>query len=823
MAPREAWRRTIQDLATHISPQVGEQWKAWRYLRFVCDVIMEEMRTKPQGARIVFNAPPRHGKSLLISKWLPVWFLELFPKKRVLLASYAAELAAHWGRQVRDVFTNCPELWTKVKGGAGAGDRWETTQGGGMLTAGVGGGITGFGGHCFPSGTMVSTEVGDVDIATLAQLQCPPRVWTFNHATGAAELKRVVAASSRVANELVEVTTKQGRAVRATPDHPFGVGESGYRAAGALERGDRLRVVGSPEEHGVRLVWEGETGGRSVPSRVLSGAAPGDGPVELLSVWEDVRSSPVRSREAQAEGGEGGVLLPHVFLSEPGRGAASDPAVQDVWEVDAEQAGAPLLLGCLQGGCSPEAEPSLRSVWEILSPIELEVSVLQQGMCLGGAQREDDGGGPLALPGRHELREGVRRVAQGDSQEGRPEMRDVRRRGEEAANRLERETCRAEQLGRAPHQRRYDRQQLREPGDDVFAVPRPAPQVENDEVAMAERLRQGPHTVYDVQLEGNHNFFANGILVHNCMIIDDPCKNWQDAHSPTMRQHEQDWFSSTFYTRREPGAHIIVLMQRWHEDDMTGYLVKRHSDGWLHITLPAVAEDGDALGRSIGEPLCPERFDIEALEAIKLAQGNKWWGLYQQRPLPAGGSIIKPDWIQYYTSLPSDVAPRALSLDAAFKDGQSNSFVVVQAWGKRRADHYLLDQKRDHVDYPETEKMLLRMISRHPRCRARLVEDKANGTAIIQRMRHKIPGIIAITPHESKEARCQSCAPIFEAENVWVPDPSIAPWVLDLVDEWTTFPNAAFDDQVDCATQYLNWDASKGRAAGGGFGATVPH
>ncbi|KKM83493.1 hypothetical protein LCGC14_1308870 [marine sediment metagenome] len=120
-------------------------------------------------------------------------------------------------------------------------------------------------------------------------------------------------------------------------------------------------------------------------------------------------------------------------------------------------------------------------------------------------------------------------------------------------------------------------------------------------------------------------------------LIDDPIKDWAKAHSEVTLEVFRDWFGSTFYTRLEPGASIIVLMTRWHERDPTGWLLDDHADDWLHIRLPELAEEDDPLGRAIGDPLCPERFSQAAVEAKRDATPTSMWGaIHQQAPIAFG-------------------------------------------------------------------------------------------------------------------------------------------------------------------------------------------
>ena len=120
---------------------------------------------------------------------------------------------------------------------------------------------------------------------------------------------------------------------------------------------------------------------------------------------------------------------------------------------------------------------------------------------------------------------------------------------------------------------------------------------------------------------------------YNLGILDDTLKNMQDAYSYRTRQMQIEWFQSVFYQRREPGASIIVCMHRMHEDDICGWLQREHSDDWTVIRLPSLAEENDPIGRALGEALCPERFDVPALEATRLGSGSAVWNaMHQQRP-----------------------------------------------------------------------------------------------------------------------------------------------------------------------------------------------
>lgn len=295
------------------------------------------------------------------------------------------------------------------------------------------------------------------------------------------------------------------------------------------------------------------------------------------------------------------------------------------------------------------------------------------------------------------------------------------------------------------------------------------------------------------------------------LIVDDPFKNREEANSQTMRDKIWDEWQNTLLTRLHKGASVIVIMTRWHEDDLVGRLLQSEGDKWERIRLPAIAEDqDDLLGREIGDPLCPELgFDEEWAEEKKHSVGSRVWSaLYQQRPSPADGEMFKRQHWRYYKILPelSEFDEILQSWDMAFKDSakNDNDYVVGQVWGRIGANKYLIDMVRGRMGFPATLQAVRNLTARYPEAQAKLVEDKANGTAVIQTLQNEIHGIIPINPEGGKESRASSASVDVEAGNVYLPDPSIKPWVHDFVEEHASFPNGAHDDMVDAHTQANN-------------------
>ena len=291
----------------------------------------------------------------------------------------------------------------------------------------------------------------------------------------------------------------------------------------------------------------------------------------------------------------------------------------------------------------------------------------------------------------------------------------------------------------------------------------------------------------------------------NLLIIDDPIKNRLEANSKTYRDRVFDEYQNSLLTRLTSDGAVIIINTRWHEDDLCGRILEQEAENWEIISLPAEAEEGDLLGRDIGEPLWAEQgFDKEWLEATKKSVGSQTYAaLFQQRPAPADGGIIKRAWFQFYDLAPS-FEEEIISVDATFKDKEDSDYCVLQVWGKKGADKYLLDQVRARMGFTETVQAMRTLSAKHPRAGAKLIEDKANGSAIIDYLRHEISGLIPVEPAGGKVARAYAVQPQIEAGNVYLPHPSNAPWIHDFIEECAAFPQGANDDQVDCMTQALH-------------------
>lgn len=315
-------------------------------------------------------------------------------------------------------------------------------------------------------------------------------------------------------------------------------------------------------------------------------------------------------------------------------------------------------------------------------------------------------------------------------------------------------------------------------------------------------------------------------------IIDDPVKNDEEALSPTMREKAKEWYRATLRTRMESAhAPIVLIMTRWHTDDLAGWLMKEQPDDWLKISLPAIATEDEeiwlpddtkrpAWTRKAGEPLWPAKYGLDDLLAIQADMGGPdgyWWlALYQQTPTPMGGGILKPELFRKFTLaadgylLDAPPGPELVSTNALRRFGTMDlatsvktqaDFTVLGIFGVHGPDLLLLDVLRGKWEGPDLPRVAARVWQvYHPAYIG--VESVGFQVSTVQDMRRGDPHhnrpplpIKALEPRGDKVSRALTLAARMGTGNVYVPKD--APWLPGLEAELVQFPKGKHDDQVD--------------------------
>lgn len=301
-------------------------------------------------------------------------------------------------------------------------------------------------------------------------------------------------------------------------------------------------------------------------------------------------------------------------------------------------------------------------------------------------------------------------------------------------------------------------------------------------------------------------------------VIDDPIKGREEADSATIRRKQWDWYINDFRTRLKPDNRIVIVMTRWHEDDLSGRILPEKYDGrsgwftardgerWYVLSLQAIAEDGIQcpLGRRPGEALWPEYYSLDFLLQQKATLSTKdtraWTSLYQQRPAPESGGYFQRSWFKTYSTLPDKVL-YVMTSDYAVTDGggdktehavwaidQPNNIYAVDWWSGRTTMDVWIDVQ---LDLAAKWGIALAVGESG-------VIKKAAEPYLLRRMaeRNLFFRMEWLASVSDKPARARGFQARASAGMVYLPDNK--PWVADLLDEALTFPAGVYDDKVDC-------------------------
>jgi predicted phage terminase large subunit-like protein len=789
--------------------EVPERWKFTRALVHVAKVVQSFIEKPSSGAYdiLTISLPPQHGKSQTVTETLPSWYLGKWPEKRVILISYNDDTADPFMRKNKaKIKTLGAPIFGIEIGDIDKAQEFElTNRRGSMISRGIGSGITGRSADCLSPDTIITTECGEIKISSILDMKEPPRVLSYNHDCGILEWKKIVATRKVAAHDIVTIKTVAGREIKSTGDHRYYEPERGYKQAVLFASGDRLLSIGNVPN--VRK--EKKERKPSVPG-MLRRPTASNGCSCLRPLWKTVRDKIIRGFKA----GENNILLAGVRTKTPQReDGAEVRSLRRTHEARREVLFKGVFacrVGENEQGEKPQASRRrMPNVWKVFSASLKQDAVLFAGLREQSSFRQNEGRGQLKVQGRNELCGVVPQNETNNKGAGRKPLRVL------WGARGNYKPLKPSNTSRG---RKSTEQCAGEPDHNVRDVSHDTPQIECDTVSEIIRNGSCGDYVYDIQVEGNRNFFANGVLVHNCIIIDDPIKNREQAESEVERNKIWNEWTDTITTRLSAGGKIIVIATRWHEDDLIGRIFENEDQ--RHVTrlrLPCEAEENDPLGRAPGDALCPEfGKGNDWLQSVKykflhsinqnLGVGGmySWNALYQGRPSSAEGNQIKRTWWKFYDKPPQWLDEQVQSWDCTFKDTAGTDSVAGQVWGRHGADYYLLDSVNEQLDIIGTMNAIRQMTEKWPKALCKYVEDKANGPAVIQMLRNKIHGMIAVNPAGNKVTRVNAILGAIEAGNVWLPQPDKAPWVNEFIEQCAAFPNGKHDDMVDAMSQGLN-------------------
>lgn len=717
-----------------------------------------------QSHFISVSLPPRAGKSTLISTGLPVWCLARQPSWKIGLLSNAKQLAVSWGRDVRRYVTENPQLGVEVAKDAGAVTDWQTTRRGGVTSRSVGQPVVGLGFKI-----MILDDVVK-DYQTAHSFAHREAVWNWYSADARSRIEEpALVASVGCLTHDVRVRFASGKEVPISE----------------VEPGDVLLAYRD---------------GKLVPARVLRWANVGPDNVYTISMasGRQVRANDKHPFLVGAQNGEAWKRTDELV---PGDAILATPLGVAAWVRSVVKKGVRSLL---------QVDGSVQHITDRCAEhVQVRRIVQQKDANIPSTSKDSAPPTTVKLAGRQDLTathpsETVKRIT-------------------DTVMELTRKITTASLTNRAGFvlsAKNLPEKPIRL-GDQVcswitvttgnvfeaFSVTiatfwsgvtrlwSACYALSNTYGLTTDRVVDvaltGYEDVYDIEVEGTHTFLAEGLVTHNT---------------------------------------------RWHTDDFIGRLLSDEYAGdpedWEVINLPAIATVTDVLGREEGDPLftpfmtsTDPKDAVEYWRKIKASVGEYIWSaLYQGSPTPAKGQVFDADTFQYYLQkdLPTAFEKRWTSWDAAFKGTITSDYVVGQYWGLANGVAYLLGQVRGKWTFTQTISKMRYMIeplgvpaleqvanavgnpvgtwadaSQH------LVEDAANGPAIIDTLGQVVQGLRAVKPDGDKVARARAVTPLFEAGKVRFPSPEEQPWISGLVSELKAFPSGKNDDQVDCLTQGL--------------------
>lgn len=323
-----------------------------------------------------------------------------------------------------------------------------------------------------------------------------------------------------------------------------------------------------------------------------------------------------------------------------------------------------------------------------------------------------------------------------------------------------------------------------------------------DDSKSAKRFHiEGAQGGYEHSLSQRGAFYAVGVggpltgRGAHLLLIDDPVKNREEADSELVRKKTRDWYTSTAYTRMMPGGRIVIIQTRWHEDDLSGWLLADHShEGWVVLNLPAIGDDGTALW--------PEQYDVATLAKIKLAIGARdWSALYQQRPVPEEGDYFKAEWLKPYTTAPARETLHIYGASDYAVTADGGDFTVHMVVGVDPVGRlWLLDMWRGQTASSDWVEAFCDLVLKwKPLGWAEETGQIRAGIGpfLEQRMRARNAYVARETfpTRGDKAVRAQSIRGRMALDGLYVPINET--WFLALRSELLSFPAGKHDDQVD--------------------------
>lgn len=550
-----------------------------KYLKTICDTLQalyEGKLLKSDGTpyrNLNLEVPPRHGKSRTLTNF-SAWCLGRSHKNKIITISFNDELAQDFSRFTRDIISEQKNLPgqivysdifdAKIKQGDAAAHKWALEgQFFNYKGAGIQGNITGRGGNCFVSGTMITTDKGKEPIEAIHN---GSRVLSYNHGQNIFEWKRVISTKQRAAESIITITTNTGDSLSCTRDHRIYVFGKEYVEAEKIKEWDALSIYKNIKARNIKMhaLWERIYKGMG---RIYQKSKEGTKRFLLLT---SVLGKPSRYKKQQEMS----------YLRECNTRKAQEILFVKMSPI--KEAINKYYLYAMRKG-----DDAIKQIYKVL------LYGLQKHFSLKRNEREKES----ELYSWNVIRRISGRVSKEEIQSCEKDEKSLR--------------CMwfNDRFGGASQRQKPKKQHRQKSNCGMQELSLHTSYVKSKFIRDNESV-----VVYDIQVEDNNNFFANGILVHNCIIIDDPIKDAETAYNEGALEKIWLWYTGTFFSRPEKGAITIICMTPWCKNDLGARAINSEPDNWYKLTLPAF--DGESM-------LCPDLLDYQGYQRIKaIGDGN---------------------------------------------------------------------------------------------------------------------------------------------------------------------------------------------------------
>ena len=750
------------------------------------------------------NIPPRLLKTLIISVLFPCWIWTKNPSHKILSASRSFDLSIQINAKRKQLIES-PEyqrIWPVILKKA-SDSHFSNYSNGFMKSVSALGKVTGEGADCFAAGTLIETDKGPMTIEDihLNNVKSRVKVLSYNHEKSILEYKRILATRKTKSNRIVKTEFDNGARITSTSDHKFFTVGRGYEPIcndGRLEEKRFMSFV-RKEGEGNHL------------RRVSKLGQDLSSEIQLHEMSECGDHSFGRHDE---EGENSKEILLHDEMSFGfGKGKASSQQKMQGVRRSGRAEKADLFRMQENGGAlnGPQKDSSwsLSKLPEDISE-ELEAKILLEKVQESNPCKEYDGNQqPEPLKNNEEREQKILPLLFSFIEENKGPNQEllhlrIKREASCSSHRLELQKQRDEQSSSLMPDLPYS-----SPQDFRFGIDR-------ETKALFQESVCGEIDVYDLEVEDNHNFFADGILVHNCLLSDDLI-DAVDAFSKTKREAVNRWFSNAWYNRAQSKKRVrrININQRTHTNDVSGHIAENHNFHTLIIPMVAMSENPSTCDfvdpRKEGEFLFPSYYGQDEMDDDYKGLGAYGWSSqYQQVPRPIGGGIIKEEWIRRYKALPNSFSRKIIVADLSFKGNSTSDFVSFQYWGVSGGNKYLLNLVRGKWSYKESKEKFVAFCKKND-ASAKYIEDKANGPALISDLKSEISGLIAWPQKGSsymnadKVQRLHLCSQEYEMGNVYFPEgiELVETFIEELVSFTEKGSATGNDDMVDTSTMAL--------------------